>query len=153
GFKSAFFDHHLVWNTTVFYESFKGFQAQSRDGVTGQNVLNSIGLVTSKGVESELAARVGPRLTVNAGVAYNKAVMNDFPNANCYTAQTAAQGCVGGVQDLSGKPLFNAPEWNFSGNATYEMPLKRGWNGFATVAARWQSAVIFNLLQDPDSVQ
>jgi iron complex outermembrane receptor protein len=153
GLKSAFFDHHLVWNTTVFYESFKGFQAQSRDGVTGQNVLNSIGQVTSKGVESELAARVGPRLTINASVAYNQATMDNFPNANCYTAQTAAQGCVGGVQDLSGKPLFNAPEWNFSGNATYEVPLKRGWTGFGTIAARWQSSVIFNLLQDPDSVQ
>ncbi|HVZ30452.1 MAG TPA: TonB-dependent receptor [Asticcacaulis sp.] len=153
GLKSAFFDHHLVWNTTVFYESFRGFQAQSRDGITGQNILNSIGQVTSKGVESDLAARVGSRLIVNASVAYNKATMNDFPNANCYTAQTAAQGCVGGAQDLSGKPLFNAPEWNVGGNATYEVPLKRGWSGFATVAARWQSAVIFNLLQDPDSVQ
>jgi iron complex outermembrane receptor protein len=153
GLKSAFFDHHLVWNTTVFYESFRGFQAQSRDGVTGQNVLNSIGQVTSKGVESELAARIGPHLNVNASLAYNKATMDDFPNANCYTAQTAAQGCVSGVQDLSGKPLFNAPEWNVSGNATYERPLSGGWTGFATLAARWQSAVIFNLLQDPDSVQ
>lgn len=153
GLKSAFFDHHLVWNTTVFYESFKGFQAQSRDAVTGQNVLNSIGQVTSKGVESELAARIWPRFTVNASLAYTKAIMDDFPNANCYTAQTFAEGCVGGVQDLSGKPLFNAPEWNVSGNATYEMPLKGNWTGFFGVAGRWQSEVVFNLLQDPDSVQ
>ncbi len=153
GLKSAFFDHHLVWNTTVFYESFKGFQAQSRDTVTGQNVLNSIGQVTSKGLESELAARIGPRLSVNASLAYTQATMDDFPNANCYTAQTFAQGCIGGMQDLSGKPLFNAPEWNVSGNATYETPVSNNWTGFVTVAGRWQSEVVFNLLQDPDSVQ
>ena len=152
GFKSAFFDHRLIWNLTAFYMVFEGFQAQSRDQVLNQNLLNSIGEVTSRGVETEFAALFG-NFSINAGGAYNKAIMEDFPNAGCFPRQTAAEGCVGNVQDLSGKPLFNAPEWNFNVNAQYEFPLGETLSGFVNAGYRWQSDVIFNLLQDPDSVQ
>ena len=59
GFKSSFFDDRLIWNVTAFYMIFEGFQAQSRDQVLNQNLLNSIGKVTSRGVETEVAARFG----------------------------------------------------------------------------------------------
>jgi len=152
GFKSAFFDHRLIWNLTAFYMVFEGFQAQSRDQVLNQNLLNSIGEVTSRGVETEFAALLG-NFSINAGGAYNKAIMEDFPNAGCFPRQTAAEGCVGNVQDLSGKPLFNAPEWNVNVNAQYEFPLGETLSGFVNAGYRWQSEVIFNLLQDPDSLQ
>ena len=122
GFKSTFFDRRLIWNLTAFYMMFEGFQAQSRDQILNQNLLNSIGKVTSRGVETELAALFG-RLHFNGGGAYNRAIMEDFPNAGCFPRQTAAEGCVGNVQDLSGKPLFNAPKWNFNVSAQYELPL------------------------------
>ncbi|HLZ77236.1 TonB-dependent receptor domain-containing protein [Phenylobacterium sp.] len=156
GFKSTFFDRRLTWNATAFDMIFHGFQAQSRDQITNQNVLNSIGKVTSKGVETELAARLNERLSVTGSAAYTDAVMNSFPNAGCFPAQTAAQGCINAVQDLSGKPLSNAPKWNINLNAQYEAPLAwagGGYVGFATAGYRWQSKVIFNLLQDPDSIQ
>jgi iron complex outermembrane receptor protein len=153
GFKSTLLDRRLTWNVTAFYMDFQGFQAQSRDLITNQNVLNSIGKVTSKGVETEFSAKLGHGLSVNGGGSYNKAVMNDFPNASCFAQQTGAQGCVGGLQDLSGKPLFNAPEWNANINALYERQMAEGYTGFVNAGFRWQSAVIFNLLQDPDSVQ
>lgn len=153
GFKGTFFDQILVWNLTAFYMDFSGFQAQSRDGVLNQNRLNSIGQVTSKGVETEIAARLGD-FTLNGGGAYNRAIMEDFPNATCYTRQTTAEGCVGNMQDLSGKPLFNAPKWNFNLNAQYDWPLNgTALTPFITAGYRWQSEVVFNLLQDPDSVQ
>ena len=154
GLKMAFFDHRLTWNLTVFDMIFKGFQAQSRDQITNQNVLNSIGKVTSRGVESEFVARVGEHLTLNGGGAYNKAIMQDFPNASCFALQTAAQGCVASVQDLSGKPLFNAPKWNVNVNGQYDVPLADGpYTAFVSAGYHWQSKVIFNLLQDPDSIQ
>jgi iron complex outermembrane receptor protein len=152
GFKTAFLDHRLTWNLTAFYMVFEGFQAQSRDQILNQNLLNSIGEVTSRGVETEFAALFG-NLSLSAGGAWNEAIMEDFPNAGCFPRQTAAQGCVGNVQDLSGKPLFNAPEWNFNVNAQYEFGLGERLVGFVNAGYRWQSDVIFNLLQDPDSVQ
>lgn len=153
GFKGAFFDNTVVWNVTAFYMTFAGFQAQSRDQVLNQNLLNSIEKVTSRGVETELSARWG-ELTLNGGGAYNRAIMDDFRNAGCYTRQTAAQGCVGNVQDLSGKPLFNAPKWNFNFISQYDFPLNgSALTPFVTAGYRWQSEIVFNLLQDPDSVQ
>jgi iron complex outermembrane receptor protein len=154
GFKSTFFDRRLTWNVTVFDELFQGFQAQSRDDRTNQNVLNSIGKVTSKGVETELAAVLG-NFTLNGGAAYNSAVMNRFPNAACYGQQTASQGCINNQQDLSGKPLFNTPKWNLALNGQYNVPLALGgdWRAFVSGSVRWQSQVVFNLLQDPDSIQ
>jgi iron complex outermembrane receptor protein len=103
-------------------------------------------------VETELTAIVGD-FSLSGGGAYNRAIMEDFPNAGCFPRQTVAEGCVANVQDLSGKPLFNAPKWNFNLNAQYEFPLGETLSGFVNTAYRWQSEVIFNLLQDPDSVQ
>ena len=153
GFKGSFFDNRLVWNMTVFHMIFEGFQAQSRDQVLNQNLLNSIGKVTSEGVETEVAARFG-HFTINGGGAYNRAIMEDFPNAGCFPRQTVAEGCVGGVQDLSGKPLFNVPKWNLNANVQYDIPIgDSAWDAFVTAGYRWQTEVVFNLLQDPDSVQ
>ena len=153
GFKGTFFDGQLVWNATAFHMTFEGFQAQSRDQLLNQNLLNSIGKVTSHGLETELAAKFG-HLTLNGGAAYNRAIMNDFPNAGCFPRQTAAEGCVANVQDLSGKPLFNVPEWNANLTGSYDQPLgDSGYTATLLAGYRWQSDVIFNLLQDPDSVQ
>ncbi len=153
GFKGTFLDSQLIWNATAFYMDFSGFQAQSRDQALNQNLLNSIGKVTSRGVESEISARFGD-LTLNGGAAYIRAIMEDFPSASCFPRQTAAEGCVGNVQDLSGKPLFNAPKWNANFNAQYDFPLSgSALTPFVSAGYRWQSEVVFNLLQDPDSVQ
>jgi iron complex outermembrane receptor protein len=153
GWKSSFFDRRLTWNVTLFDEEFQGFQAQSRDEKTNQNILNSIGKVTSRGVEMEWAAAIG-RLTLNGGAAYDRARMDHFTNATCFPNQTVAQGCVNNMQDLSGKPLFNAPEWNASLNGEYDFSANfHDWHAFVGGNFHWQSRVVYNLLQDPDSVQ
>jgi len=153
GFKSSFFAHRLVWNVTLFDEIFHGFQAQSRDEITQQNVLNSIGQVTTRGVESELHGQIGRNLTLSASGAFDEATIDDFPNSSCFPSQTAALGCVGGQQNLSGKPLFNAPKWNFAFNGQYEKPLANDLVAVFTANWHWQSKVVHSLQQDPDSVQ
>jgi iron complex outermembrane receptor protein len=64
GFKGNFFRDRLLWNLTAYHMIFEGFQAQSRDQLLNQNLLNSIGQVTSEGVETEVTARFG-NLTLN----------------------------------------------------------------------------------------
>ena len=153
GFKGAFLHHRVTWNLTGFYEVFTGFQAQTRDEVTGQNELESIGKVTSTGVETEFAARPLSQLTVSANGSYDVAKMVTFPSGPCYVGQTAAQGCTNNLQDLSGKLLPNAPKWSGNINSQYDIPIAAGNSAFVALAYRWQSQVIFSLLQDPDSVQ
>jgi iron complex outermembrane recepter protein len=152
GFKSSLFEHRLVWNVTAFYMQFQGFQAQSRDQLLNNNLLNSIGQVTSRGVETELALAFG-NFTLSGSGAYNRAIMDEFPNASCYPRQTETEGCSNRLQDLSGKPLSNTPEWSFNANAQYDIPLTAAYTAFVNANYRWQSEVLFNLLQDPDSAQ
>jgi iron complex outermembrane receptor protein len=153
GFKGAFLDRRVTWNLTGFYEEFTGFQAQTRDEVTGQNELESIGKVTSTGVETEFAARPLSQLTVSANGSYDIAKMVTFPSGPCYVGQTVALGCTNNLQELSGKPLPNAPKWSGNINSQYDIPIPAGNSVFVALAYRWQSQVIFSLLQDPDSVQ
>ena len=153
GFKGAFLHHRVTWNLTGFYEVFTGFQAQTRDEVTGQNELESIGKVTSTGVETEFAARPLSQLTVSANGSYDVAKMVTFPSGPCYVGQTAALGCTNNLQPLSGKLLPNAPKWSGNINSQYDIPFGAGNSAFVALAYRWQSQVIFSLLQDPDSVQ
>ena len=87
GWKSELFDNQLVWNVTAFDEIFHHFQAQTRDPNTLQNELNSLGSVTTKGVETELTAAPYQGLTVNVAGAYDEAVINTFNNAACFPSQ------------------------------------------------------------------
>ncbi|HEY2752980.1 TonB-dependent receptor [Phenylobacterium sp.] len=152
GFKSSFFDHRLVWNVTAFDEIYHNFQAQSRDDTTQQNELNSIGQVTTRGVETEIIANFGD-LTVDAAGAYDEAKINSFKGASCFSGQTAALGCVGGQQDLSNTLLFNAPLWSGSVTGQYDHPFSNGLTGQLVASYRWQTKVHFSLLNDPDSYQ
>lgn len=143
---------HLIWNVTLFREVFHQFQAQSRDDITRQNVLNSIPRVTTQGVEMELRANM-PWLGITAYGTYDDARMNIFPGASCYTSQTAALGCVGGQQSLSGKVLPNAPAWKVALNLDHEERLGSEWQVTFLGNWMWQSGIVESLLQDPASQQ
>jgi iron complex outermembrane receptor protein len=153
GFKGEFAERRLTWNLTAFYEEFRGFQAQYRDGLTNQNVLESIGKVTTQGVESELAVRPVPQFTMTLNAVYDVAKMVEFPTGPCYPGQTAVLGCVNGAQSLDGKPLPNAPKESVNVDASYQYALSRGLTAFIDLSYRWQSQVIFALNQDPNSRQ
>ncbi len=153
GFGRTFFDRRTAVKVTAFSEIFRHFQAQSHDFATGINILNSIGKVSSRGMEAEVSSALGEHFGMKGAMTYNEAVMVNFPNATCFPSQTVSEGCIGGLQDLSGKPLFNAPRWNANLDFTYEGSARGQVRPFATLGYRWQSSVIFNLLQDPDSVQ
>jgi iron complex outermembrane receptor protein len=146
-------DQRLSWNLTAYQERFAGFQAQSRDDATGLNVLNSIGSMRAEGVESEFSARLDQRLTLVGAASYSRAVMGAFDNAACYFGQTAAQGCVDGRQDLTGKTLFNAPRWSLNVNAFYQAPIAGNRRLEVNAGYRWRSRVFYSLLRDPASIE
>ncbi len=153
GLKSEFADRRVTWNLTAFYEEFRGFQAQYRDSLTGQNVLESIGKVSSQGVESEFAARPIPQLTLAINGSYDIAKIVEFTTGPCYAGQTIVLGCVNATQNLSGKPLPNAPKESVNGDAAYTFVLSDELTTVIDLRDRWQSQVIFALNQDPYSVQ
>ncbi len=152
GVKSVLFDR-MTLNVTAYDEIFKGFQAQSKDDLTQISKLNSIGRVTTKGVEVELAAYLGSNVSVNAAATYDDATINNFPNAACYIKQTAALGCFNAVQDLSHTTLPDTPRWQLSWNGEYNQPLGGGYDGVLTASYHYQSSAHHSLVMDPGSFQ
>lgn len=152
GIKATLGDR-LRADLTLYREVFHGFQAQSRDELTRQNILNSIGQVTLSGIEADLSGRPLANLSIDLSGAWNKARIDDFPNAACYPGQTAALGCIDGQQALSGASLPHAPRWKFTLGARQAARLTHAVQMTLIANWRWQSAVMQSLLQDPDARQ
>lgn len=141
-------------NVAAFSTDFEDYQAQARDPVSGGFQLTTAGGVSVDGVEIDFAARPDPYLSLSGGVTYLDAVFEDFRGAQCYVGQTPAQGCVGGVQDVSGKPFPNAPKWRYTASARYDRPFGNGSHAwFVQGDYRWQDEVTFSISQEPYSVQ
>jgi iron complex outermembrane receptor protein len=116
-----------------------------------------VGKLRTKGVELELSALPLENLRVDVGAAYTDATIESFPNAQCYSGQTVAQGCVPitdttTAQDLSGERLSNAPKMKYSVAANYDIQLPTSFNGFVAADYQHQSKVNFDLTQNPTGV-
>ncbi|MDF0545892.1 TonB-dependent receptor [Sphingobium sp. H39-3-25] len=155
GIRSQFLDRRATLNLTLFNTSYDNFQAQeSEPSLNGAFILSNVGSVRTRGAELEAALRLGSQLTLGGGLSYVDARIRSFERAQCYVGQTAAQGCVGGVQDLAGGRLNNAPEWRGNLRADYTVPLPAlPFDGFLSAAYSWQSKVNFSLSQDPVTEQ
>ncbi len=124
GIKSQFWDRRITLNASAFYTEFKDFQTSlSNGGVPAQFFLDNAGKLETKGIEVDLSVNPVEGLSLNAGLAYVDATFKDYTGAACYPGQTVAQGCVGGVQDLSGSELPNSPNWTVTLTGRYELEM------------------------------
>ncbi|MGC1470469.1 MAG: TonB-dependent receptor [Sphingorhabdus sp.] len=130
GLKNSFLDGALIVNLAAYYAKYKNYQANSPDFVNGVRTTRLInaGSVSTQGFELELVATPADNFSVNAGLAYNKAKVEQFrlpPGAN--------------AADLipSGTPLANAPEWKFA--TGFDWTIETG--GFANVELNGQLAM------------
>ncbi|MBX7535020.1 TonB-dependent receptor [Qipengyuania sp. GH1] len=163
GLKSRFLDNRVQLNVAAFWTDFSNFQAQSGvqlpDG-TIQLQLNNVGSVRTRGIEVELEARPIEALRIDGGISYTDAKILKFPNAQCYTGQTEAEGCLPvagsptGLQDLAGERLSNAPEWKFNLGAKYDIYMpSMPFDAFVQADVNYQSDVSYSLLANPLLVQ
>jgi len=160
GARMQFLDRYLTLNTTLFDTRYKDFQAQGietlSDGSTNYRLAN-VGRLHTRGVELESSYRASADLSLGASATYLDAEITDFPFAQCYPNQTAAQGCTGTAvksQDLAGARPPLAPKWKFAGNFNYAHPMgSSGLLGVVTGSYTYQSEVNYSLSQDPLTVQ
>ena len=163
GVKSTLFNQRLQLNVVGFYTQYDDYQAQNSEVIDEEVVLvvTNVGSLETKGVEIDANFLFGKGLIFNSSIAWIDAVIDDYPDADCYRNQTVAQGCVpfapGSdrfVQDLGGKPLNNSPDWKATVGARYFQPLESmPFDGFVNVNYQWQDEVIFDLDQNPGTVQ
>ncbi|MCX2980703.1 TonB-dependent receptor [Halieaceae bacterium IMCC14734] len=118
GIKSTWLERRLQVNATVFLVEYEDFQSQSFDG--GNITVRNAGSMESKGVELDVVYVPNSLATLGLAVGYNDATYSDFKKGECTAAMlfeiTGGSPFVPAdcVQDLTDKPLDNAPEWTAS---------------------------------------
>lgn len=161
GIRSQFFDRRLTLNATAFAETFTDFQIAVR--LPTQLVIYAVQNakeMKSTGVTVQLDARPFKGFSLATSAAYIHARYTDFLNAPCYPREpTAPVGsplvsgvCVGGVQNMNGRPLSNSPKWRFNATARQEVPIG-DYTVFAQANYRYQSSEVFNAVADPYEAQ
>lgn len=156
GLKGRFWDNRGSFGLTGFWTDYDDFQAQSVEFVGGaiQPTLRNVGKLRTKGIEFESTLNPMEGLNLFASAAYVDARIREFPNASCYPGQTAAQGCVGGSQNLAGARLANSPKFKYNIGGIFETPLGATPLSFFTSANYvWQDDVNFALDGNPLTVQ
>ena len=129
GLKGVFLDNRLNANVALFLSNFDDRQVTSLAETEGSEVASLAQAIANaakgraKGIEVEFNARLSEQVTLLGSFTYLDSVFRDFPNAPCYTRQSPAQGCVNGVQDLSGHVTTFAPEYAGSLSLVYEQPI------------------------------
>jgi iron complex outermembrane receptor protein len=159
GARTQFFDHRLTLNVTAFHTIYQDFQAQGietlPDGTSNFRLAN-VGRLRTQGVEVDSAARVSDDLQLMVSAAYVDATITDFPFAQCYPLQTAAQGCAGSParQNLAGKPPAQAPKFKMSADVNYTHPLAgTPFEVLAIGSYAYQTKMNYSLNQDPQTIQ
>ncbi|HEX7854588.1 MAG TPA: TonB-dependent receptor [Sphingobium sp.] len=155
GFRSSFLDRRVTLNVTAFNTRYRDFQALAIDPVlTATFNLANVGVVKTRGIEVEARATPVKGLELDASATYLDAKVASYPGAQCYFRQTVAQGCVGGVQDLSGQPLYNAPRWTMVAGANYNFDLGAlPFQGFVSPQINYKSATRTTLQGGPGTTQ
>lgn len=123
GFKGSFADGRISINAAVYRYDFDGLQLSSFNAATTTFTIRNAAQARTTGFEMETNVRVTDAFSVRSAVGYNAARYLSFPTSSCYFLQTAAQGCVGGVQDLTNRQLVRAPDWSLTAGGTYDIPL------------------------------
>jgi iron complex outermembrane receptor protein len=169
GVKSVFADGRFQINADTFFTAYDDFQAQhqrvNENGATAPQLLN-VGNLETYGVELDAAAMVVENLRLSLGAAYTHAEVTEWDDAPCYALQTVAEGCnkVASVEpsgkknfvqaSAEGNELPMAPEWRFTLNGDYLLPLAdMPFDFFANANYIWQDDTYYDIKGSPRSVQ
>lgn len=123
GFKSQFLDRRATFNAAAFWTEIRDYQTaiteQVPNTVNVRQYIANIPKVRSRGVEGGLAFHVSDNFSFTASASYTDAKYVKYSNA----PQAVENLNLGGIQDLSGKPLSGVPEFAWSVGADGSAPL------------------------------
>lgn len=139
-------------NMALFRNEFTDLQVTSRDPVELSFQTQNAAEATTQGVELEFAWAATEQLTLSGGFVYLDTAFDSFRETQCYPGQTADQGCVAGVQDLTGAPLQFAPE--ISGNlvAQWDQPIASDMEMRVRLSMFMTDDYVSDLKQDPSTL-
>ena len=152
GWKTAWLDHHLIWNGSVYYEEWKNFQF-SFTGANGIGVIANAGNAAVKGFDTKLQWAVGGGFSLTAAVTYTDSYLttNYCSHLGSDGKPITTANCVGLGQPNPSVPLAfeggrlqYSPLWKGFLQARYTHPLMNG-TGFAQLDQTYQSFMWTNL--------
>lgn len=134
GIKASLFGQSLRSNVAVFYNDYRDLQVSFYDPAYVGSRRGNAGKAHSWGVEVENSLRLSPRFSVQASGGYLKAIYDDY------------KGAGGNGVNADGNPLPNAPQWSFSGGASYTAPLGKSGSLKLAANAQYQSSFFSSAL-------
>lgn len=145
GLKTTALDNRLRFNVAAFDSKYKNYQANIQDLVVGTVITRLInaGDVSTKGAEVDFAAKLSKEFTVSGAAARIKARIDKF---NCPVGASAS--C-----NVDGKPLPFSPDSRINVRANYKTPIGSGLTLDVGGDYNWQSKVLFDITQAPDTYQ
>lgn len=152
GLRSTFLDHRVRLNLTAFRTDVQNLQLTLRDLTLDVSRLGSVPEARTQGIELDAAVTPFAGMTLTANGARLDATYRSFANSPCYLFQTAATGCTANVQNLSRRPLVDAPKWKGVFSARYEHPIA-ALKAFIEYDARVQSKTYLLADDNPAAVQ
>lgn len=135
GLKSSWLSHRLVLNADAFYTRIHDYQiaatVTSPAGITAAGT--NVDAVYSKGFELELTGQPLQGLSITAAGAFDRATYGAFPNA------PPVQGSTAAFQNLSGRPVNNAPRWTANAQIAYSRALSSSLLGYVAADYAYKS--------------
>jgi outer membrane receptor protein involved in Fe transport len=141
GYKAELLNRTLRVDLTGYRYTYKQLQLVSYDSATIGFILVNAAKSRIEGFSGSFEWLATEDLKFDGAFGFNHAKYLSFPNAPCYTAQTAAQGCIpavpglGAHQDLTGQPTPRAPKLTFNIGAEYKIHMGE-WDTTLGVSGR-----------------
>ena len=126
GYKATLLDRSVRFTLTGYRFKYTNQQVSSFDAPILSFITGNAAASIVQGVEADVTWTPSSNLNITGALGYNDAHYEKYDRAQCYAFQTAATGCVGGFQDLSGRTLPRAPQWAGQLGATYRHPIGGG---------------------------
>jgi iron complex outermembrane receptor protein len=141
GWKGKYFNGHLNTQFGGFYEQYKDFQLAIFSPTLGAGVdANATSTTKVKGIEAQSQAVFGA-LSFNLGASYVPSELGNFSAID-------SRNLGAGLQDLTGRPLPNAPLWTVQAGVQYAFALADNRTltpriDYGMVGSRW--ATVFQV--------
>ncbi len=153
GLKSTLLNHNLTFNLAAFSTNTHGYQTTIFDSVLLTQYIANIGLVRSRGIETDLRFRPSSNFNAYVSVAYTDATYVDYKKAPPGIEWTGLLPATANYLDLSGRPLPGAPKWSASLGGEYSHPVGgHGWDGYVGADYNLKSSYYASVNDSPYSL-
>lgn len=138
GLKSLWWSDRLLVNLALYDTRVTDYQALTFDESPTvlpnprlNNLLN-VGKVSLRGVDLDVQLSLPADFDLRGGVAYNRAITEDFTNA-------PDEDTLQNTRDLSGQPLANAPTWSGNVGARKQWAMSGGIRSYVALDYHYRS--------------